>query len=70
MYIYYYHISVDYSADFRKIFHDSEWISVLTFLIAILFVMLFIFVEQIRFTVVINWLVTFLAVSIGNSNGI
>lgn len=45
-------------------FMDNPWISVVFFLVAIGFCMLFIFVEQVRFTTCMNWFVAIVTVSI------
>jgi len=47
-----------------NVFRDYEWISVIFFGLAIGLIMVFIFVEQARFTPVLNWLITIVIVSI------
>lgn len=51
-------------------FLDNPWISVVFFLVAIGFCMLFIFVEQVRFTTCINWFVALVTVSIHTKENI
>lgn len=45
-----------------NVFRDYEWISVIFFGLAIGLIMVFIFVEQARFTPVLNWLITIVIV--------
>lgn len=50
-------------SEISDIFRASYWISIIFFAVAMLLVILFIFLEKVRFIIGLNWLLTVLIVS-------
>ncbi|KAH8309277.1 hypothetical protein KR059_007754, partial [Drosophila kikkawai] len=48
----------------RDVFIDWYWISIIFFVLAMILVTLFIFIEKIRYIIVLNWVITILIVSV------
>ncbi|KAH8394865.1 hypothetical protein KR222_008271, partial [Zaprionus bogoriensis] len=48
--------------DIRQVFYDYEWISVISVFLAIILLLIFIFIEEVRFTIVLNLIITILTV--------